>query len=232
MTQIDDTLTELDRALRTKHPEPSVERTALVHAADQLRALRVEVDSLKAKLGEVHDTDPVLITFQAYAARVQRAIHASGVHVDGYPTGASGSGDGTSRTEALGTRHAYGTEVEEDGPMTGPHDPHGAQRRAMERWVERGADLVAQLAPSNKAGDHLRSQASDACPPSCCQSCWDTGTRTPTKNPGGVLCRWCGDTARALGLDAPPRSLVDKHNRGLRITDRDVRSATAGRHGA
>lgn len=165
--------------------------------------------------------DRTLQLYQHIRPRIERAITNSATFRDGYPAGGTGTSSGTGdRTGQTAARHL------DNG------DTHGQLRRDLERCVARLADLVDQLAPSNKALDHLATLASDACPPSCCQACWDTGTRTPTKNPGGVLCRWCGDTARALNMDAPPRALVDKHNRGLRITDRDVRQATGGKHGA
>lgn len=175
--------------------------------------------------------DRTLELYQRIAPRITRAITNSHTFLDGYPTGGNASGDGTSRTEALGLAHAHGNE-QPDGNMTGPNDPHGAARRKLERCIEQLADLVDQLAPSNRAEDHLRTHASDECPTGCCQSCWRTGTRTPAKTTGGRMCRWCYDTARALDMDEPPRMLVDRHTRGLRITDRDVRAATGGKHGA
>jgi hypothetical protein len=179
----------------------------------------------------VTDLDRTLALYERIRPRITRAITNSATFLDGYPTGGNASGDGTSRTEALGLAHAYGNE-KENGAMTGPNDAHGATRRQLERCIDQLADLVDQLAPSNKAADHLRTSASDACPDGCCQPCWRTGTRTPTKNPGGRMCRWCNDTARALDMDEPPHVLVDKHTRGVRITDRDVRMATGGKHGA
>jgi hypothetical protein len=169
----------------------------------------------------VTDLDRTLELYERIRPRITRAITNSATFLDGYPTGGTASGDNEGgRTAILATAHI------EHG------DSHGQLRRDLERCIDRLADLVDQLAPSNRAADHLRTAASDECPTGCCQSCWRTGTRTPAKTTGGRMCRWCYDTARALDMDEPPRMLVDRHTRGLRITDRDVRAATGGKHGA
>lgn len=182
-----------------------------------------------------NELDPSLELWRTViATRAERAIRNSALFLDGYPAGGSGGGISTEsggRTETLGLKHAYGHEVKEDGPMSGPDDKHGALRRRIERWVREGADLCDHLAPSNRAQSHMQTLASDACPSGCCESCWRVGTKTPTRNPGGRLCRWCGDMARTLDMDDPPRMLVEKHAQGRVITDRDVRLATGGKHG-
>lgn len=162
--------------------------------------------------------DRTLLLWQNIRPRVERAIANSSTFLDGYPSGgtssSSGSGD---RTGTLATRHAES-------------DPHGALRRDLEKWVRDGANLIDRLAPSNAAADHLATKASDACPPGCCESCFrDGGHRSPTKNPGGKMCKWCQDYARELNMDMPPVMLVLRHNRGQRITDKDIRTATGGR---
>lgn len=178
------------------------------------------------------ELDRTLELYRAISPRVTRAITNSATFQDGYPTGggSGGSGPADHRTAETALVHAYGREDPETGKMTGPRDPHGADRKALEATIQRLADLVDRLAPSNKAQDHLATQASDACPPGCCESCFrDGGHRSPTKNPGGKMCKWCLDYARELKADMPPLMLVQRHNRGQRITDRDIRAATGGR---
>lgn len=163
--------------------------------------------------------NPTLVLWNKIRPRVERAIRNADTFRDGFPTeaGAIGSG-GESRTQALAERHL------DKG------DRHGDLHRDLERTVARLADLVDRLAPSNKAADHLASQASDACPPGCCESCFrDGGHRTPSRTPGSKLCKWCQNWCYELGGDMPPLMLVQRHNRGQRITDRDIRTATGGR---
>lgn len=158
--------------------------------------------------------DPTLILWRRILPRVEQAISNSSTFLDGYPTGANaGSGDG-SRTEALACAHV------DHG------DHHGQLRRRLERQIVALADLVDALAPSSAALAHVASKADqgDGPPAGWCESCWrDNHHHSPTKNPGGSLCRWCGDAARHLDLPMPPLPLVRKHNRGQRITDRDLR---------
>lgn len=163
--------------------------------------------------------DRTLALWTSIAPRVRRAIENADTFRDGYPASSGGAGgSGESRTQRIAERHV------DKG------DPHGALHREMERVVERLADLVDRLAPSNAAADHLASKASDACPAGRCESCFrDGGHLSPTRTAGSRMCRWCEETARTLALDLPPLMLVQRHNRGQRITDRDVRIATAGR---
>lgn len=171
------------------------------------------------------DLDRTLELYQRIAPRITRAITNSHTFLDGYPTGGTASGDGTSRTEALGLAHAHGNE-QPDGNMTGPNDPHGAARRKLERCIEQLADLVDQLAPSNRAADHLRTAASDECPTGCCQSCWrDHGHREPARTEGSRLCKWCAEWANELGTDMPYMTLLRLRHQGKRITQRDVDQA-------
>lgn len=162
--------------------------------------------------------DRTLLLWQNIRPRVERAIANSSTFLDGYPSGgtssSSGSGD---RTGTLATRHAEG-------------DPHGALRRDLEKWVRDGANLIDRLAPSNAAADHLATKASDDCPPGCCESCFrDGGHRSPTRTEGSRMCLWCEKTSRGLNLPAPPLMLVQRHNRGQRISERDIKAATGGR---
>ena len=162
--------------------------------------------------------DRTLLLWQNIRPRVERAITNSSTFLDGYPSGgtasSSGSGD---RTGTLATRHAE-------------NDPHGALRRDLEKWVRDGANLIDRLAPSNAAADHLATKASDDCPPGCCESCFrDGGHRTSARTTGSRMCKWCQNLAATLAQDMPPLMLVQRHNRGQRITDRDVRAATGGR---
>lgn len=164
--------------------------------------------------------DPILVLWGKVGPRVERAIANSKTYLDGYPSGSGTLGaGGESRTERLAERHL------DKG------DRHGEQRRQLERAILQLAGLVDQLAPSNAATLHLATKANDVCPSGCCESCWRVGTRSPTKNPGGAMCRWCGDMARGLELDMPPVLLVEKHAQGKQVTDRDVRLATGGKHG-
>lgn len=137
----------------------------------------------------------------------------------GYPTGHGGGQPGGSRTE---TQALANLERE--------HVTDRDYRRAL-HLLDQLDQVVRNVLPNQRTIDHVTSQASNECPTGCCTSCWRTGTRSATKNPGGQMCRWCMDTAAALDLDTPPVMLVEKHSRGQRIVDRDIRSATNGRHG-
>lgn len=155
--------------------------------------------------------DPLHQLWQRTHPRVTRAIDNSATFLDGHPTGSSGPGGISDRTGTLAVNHAT------------RGDTHGELRRDLARTLDRLARLVDQLAPTNRAAAHLATQASDVCPAGCCESCFrDGGHRTPTRREGGKLCRWCQDMARIQGRDMPALSLVEKHNRGQRITDRDV----------
>jgi hypothetical protein len=159
--------------------------------------------------------DPLEHLWARTQPRVTRAIRNAHTWLDGHPTGTgSGSGGTGDRTGTLAARHAtHG-------------DPHGDLRRDLERTISRLADLVDRLAPTNRAAAHLATQADDTCPTDCCESCFrDGGHRTPKRNDGGRLCRWCQDIARTIGADQPPLALVEKHHRGRRITERDINIA-------
>jgi len=161
--------------------------------------------------------DPTLILWRRICPRIEAAITNSATFLDGYPNGSSGAVSGSSdesRTQALALSHVT------DG------DHHGQLRRRLERQIVALADLVDALAPSSAALAHLASKADtgDGPPSGWCASCWrDGGHYSPTKNAGGELCRWCADAARHMDLPMPPLALVRKHNRGQRISDRDLR---------
>jgi hypothetical protein len=164
--------------------------------------------------------DRTLELYKQVAPRVERAIVNSVTFLDGYPTGSSASGSDNEggRTAIVATSHV------EKG------DKHGHLKAELDKCIAQLADIVDKLAPSNKAADHMASQASDQCPPGYCESCFrDNGHHTPSKNPGGRMCKWCQNLARTLTVDLPPIVLVQRHNRGQRITDRDVRTATGGK---
>lgn len=161
------------------------------------------------------DLDRTLELYQRIAPRITRAITNSHTFLDGYPTGGTASGDNEGgRTAILATAHL------EHG------DAHGQLRRDLEKCIGRLADLVDQLAPSNRAADHLRTAASDECPTGCCQSCWrDHGHREPARTEGSRLCKWCAEWANELGTDMPYMTLLRLRHQGKRITQRDVDQA-------
>lgn len=161
------------------------------------------------------DLDRTLELYERIRPRITRAITNSATFLDGYPTGGTASGDNEGgRTAILATAHI------EHG------DSHGQLRRDLERCIDRLADLVDQLAPSNRAADHLRTHASDECPTGCCQSCWrDHGHREPARTEGSRLCKWCAEWANELGTDMPYMTLLRLRHQGKRITQRDVDQA-------
>jgi len=163
----------------------------------------------------VTDLDRTLELYERIRPRITRAITNSATFLDGYPTGGTASGDNEGgRTAILATAHI------EHG------DSHGQLRRDLERCIDRLADLVDQLAPSNRAADHLRTHASDECPTGCCQSCWrDHGHREPARTEGSRLCKWCAEWANELGTDMPYMTLLRLRHQGKRITQRDVDQA-------
>ncbi len=164
--------------------------------------------------------DPLHVLWRHIAPRVPRAIANSSTWLDGYPSGGGSTNSRGDRTSTVAERHLD----------LGDH--HGAQRRELERAILRVADLVDRLAPTLATADHLATKTSDTPPSGSCESCWrDAGHRSPTRDPGGRLCRWCADMARHLNADTPPLVLVQRHTRGQRVTDRDIRAATGGRHG-
>lgn len=178
--------------------------------------------------------DRTLLLWQNIRPRVERAIANSSTFLDGYPSGGSsgGSGPADHRTAETALVHAYGREDTETGKMTGAHDPHGADRKALEQTIKRLADIVDRLAPSNAAADHAAMKTSDVCPPGCCTSCFrDGGAHERARTPGSKLCRWCADVARSLEMDQPPIALVRTYRMRGRITNADVRAATGGKYG-
>lgn len=228
---------DLSKACRTKHPTVIVDTAALRRCLDELDTAKRDLAAARTAVGRVDTVDDTLAVYQSYAPRAQRAIANAATYLDGYPSGADSSGAigvGDSRTMLLGLRHAYGNEkTRDDGTvvMSGPDDRHGALHRKVKAWVDAGADLVNQLAPNQKTADHLATKADDVCPAGSCVSCWrDGGHRSQTRKPGGRMCLWCEKTARNLDVDMPPLMLVQRHNRGQRITERDVRLATGGHH--
>ena len=159
--------------------------------------------------------DRTLLLWRHTRPRVEQAITNAVTFLDGYPAGSGGRSTDPeqSRTMTLALNHV------DKG------DTHGALHADLERTIRHLADLVDRLAPNTKAQSHLASQATDTgCPEGWCESCWrDNHHHSPTRSPGGRMCRWCEDAARHLGVDLPPLTLVAKHNRGQRITDRDLR---------
>lgn len=170
------------------------------------------------------DRTLVLIDEVLSHGRLRRAVVNMGDGCDHHPS--SGGGGGSSK----------GSHSDPTGRLVERHtEPWGVDRAAADkqradRLVRELADLVKDWAPSNKATAHMATQASDSCPPGSCESCHrDGGHRTPARTTGSRMCKWCENWARELSVDMPPLMLVERHHQGRKITDKDVRIATAGR---
>jgi len=172
----------------------------------------------------VTDFDPVLVLIDRTLPRVRKAAVNMANGMDHHPS--SGKGGGQTK----------GSHSDPVGRLAERHaEPWGRDQAAADhtrltRLISELADLVDGWAPNNQARAHWATQGDDRCPTGQCESCWrDHGYRTPARTVGSRLCKWCENWARELAVDLPPLMLVERRHQGKKITDRDVRIATAGR---
>lgn len=80
--------------------------------------------------------------------------------------------------------------------------------------------------PSRKWQDALSSEAAEQLnnEHNWCRSHARAGVMEPAEYPNGNQCRWCKDYARDLNGD-PPVWMIEKHDRGKRITTADMTRA-------
>ncbi len=169
------------------------------------------------------DFDPVLVLIDRTLPRVRKAAVNMANGMDHHPSSGNGGGSGK------------GGHSDPVYNLIERHDEYGDDRaaedlRAFNKHLRAIADLVDSWAPNNVARAHRATQGDDRCPTGQCESCWrDHGYRTPARTIGSRMCKWCENWARELNVDLPPLMLVERRHQGKKITDRDVRIATAGR---
>lgn len=152
------------------------------------------------------------------------AARAASERPDGYPTG--GQGGGARNGVSNPTLAAVERRLNEPDPKTGRRAPMHATR-AIELTM-RAAALLSQA-------DSWRAKALPPALPEesddWCTNCERAGELSPRGKAKDVpaestLCTWCHQFQRDAGF-LPPRSLVRKHARGDRISERDVQRASA-----
>jgi len=157
----------------------------------------------------------------ARARRQHRELRARQVlDRDGYPTASMGGGTPTS-------------EVDEDGtPLPPRSDP--TARTVIDR--NQGDDpigqaltkLIGHLYAMRHQGQLADAVAIEALTPPIkppkdptalwCKSCLRANVHTPRADGCGHYCRWCADWRRAHNGELPWVELIDKRQRGIRIT--------------
>jgi hypothetical protein len=157
------------------------------------------------------------------AARLPAALEMLKAYKRGYPTGGDGSGDGTSRTEALGISPPDAIDREERELA------HALERALRELNVAYNITARYQRPRRDRKPGRTIVSLDDG----WCSSCQRDGDHLEPVWDGRYrnLCRWCAEFTLAEGCE-PPLSLLRLRHQGKRITadmvDREL-ARTGGR---
>lgn len=217
--KLDQRAGELDR-YAGRHGKPDAITTAADDCRDAAALARSTAAAIRSLLvpGTI---DPATTAAAELAVQLVPAARRLAEQQSGYPSGSAGGGSSYFDVEE-------GSRVEKLVERTDENKrPHISDRdyRLFQSLVSRLSVVTTAVLPTQVTVEYLAKQASDACPPGLCSSCWRIGHRSESRTDGSLMCRWCEDMARSLEVDMPPLQLVERHAQGKPITTRDVRLA-------